>query len=201
MMSRYKQQGSVLIISLVLLLVLTILGISSMDNTIMEEKMAGNLYQSNVAFQNAEMALRFAEADIMSLSKTTKIIGSNCGANGVWNGVAGGSWLVDEDDPCTESSHSVSIDKWSVAKWMSKTQQNATLATPTSGTAFRYPAGATSPTGFYFVEELSPICDSLSVGQQQDQLSCTDQYQVTAMGLGPGDRLRAYVRSTLLRRY
>ncbi|NOZ52561.1 MAG: hypothetical protein GXP08_05370 [Gammaproteobacteria bacterium] len=49
-----SQQGSVLTISLFLLLVLTIIGASALNNTIMDEKMAANLQNNVIAFQAAE---------------------------------------------------------------------------------------------------------------------------------------------------
>jgi type IV pilus assembly protein PilX len=58
-----RQRGVVLIVALVVLLVLTLLGISSMQGTVMEERMAGNMYDRNLAFQAAEAALRAGEAD------------------------------------------------------------------------------------------------------------------------------------------
>lgn len=58
---RQRQTGSVLAISLVILLVLTILGVNSMSSLMLEEKMAGNTRQSMVASQAAEVALRAGE--------------------------------------------------------------------------------------------------------------------------------------------
>lgn len=55
------QKGAVLIVSLVLLIIMTLLGLSSMSNTVMEERMAGNQRNSNLAFQAAESALRSGE--------------------------------------------------------------------------------------------------------------------------------------------
>ena len=55
------QSGSVLIISLIVMLVLTILGVSGMKSAVLEEKMAGNLRDSQLAFQAAEATLREAE--------------------------------------------------------------------------------------------------------------------------------------------
>ena len=49
--SRNQQRGAVLIISLIMLLVLTLLGVTSMRTTILEEKMAGNLRDKNTSFQ------------------------------------------------------------------------------------------------------------------------------------------------------
>jgi len=55
------QRGSVLIISLIIMLVLTIVGVSGMKTSLLEEKMAGNLRDSQLAFQAAEATLKQAE--------------------------------------------------------------------------------------------------------------------------------------------
>jgi type IV pilus assembly protein PilX len=56
-----RQQGAVLITSLIILMVMTMIGLSSMQSTIVEEKMAGNMRDQAVAFQSAETALRTGE--------------------------------------------------------------------------------------------------------------------------------------------
>jgi len=53
-----RQQGAVLIISLMLLIVLTMLGISALDSTKLETKMAANTAERNRALQIAEIGLR-----------------------------------------------------------------------------------------------------------------------------------------------
>ncbi len=60
--NRKRQGGAILITALMILLLLTIFGLSSMDTNILEEKMAGNMRDRNTAFQAAESALRSAEA-------------------------------------------------------------------------------------------------------------------------------------------
>ena len=59
-----RQQGAILIIALLFLVLLTIIGVSSISGVALEEKMAGNLREQNVAFQAAESALRDAEIDL-----------------------------------------------------------------------------------------------------------------------------------------
>jgi len=59
--SNGTQRGSALIISLVILLVLTLIGITGMQTTVLEEKMSGNFRDKNIAFQAAESAMRDAE--------------------------------------------------------------------------------------------------------------------------------------------
>lgn len=56
-----QQSGAVLIISLVMLLLLTLIGISGTQTSSLEERMAGNLRDKSLAFQTAESALRVAE--------------------------------------------------------------------------------------------------------------------------------------------
>jgi type IV pilus assembly protein PilX len=62
------QTGLVLVASLIMLLLLTIIGVTSMQNITLEEKMAGNMRDRNIAFQAAEAALRDAESDISNNS-------------------------------------------------------------------------------------------------------------------------------------
>lgn len=49
-----RQDGIVLVVGLVFLLVLTILGVTSLRTTTLQQRMAGNLQQRTVAFQDAE---------------------------------------------------------------------------------------------------------------------------------------------------
>ena len=65
-----QQQGAVLVVSLIMLLVMTLIGISSMRTTVLEEKMASNYRDSNIAFQAAEAALLDAEKDILCIDTT-----------------------------------------------------------------------------------------------------------------------------------
>lgn len=56
-----KQQGAVLAICLILLTVMTILGVTSISNSTLEEKMSSNARDRAVALQNAEVGLLEAE--------------------------------------------------------------------------------------------------------------------------------------------
>lgn len=62
--SPQHQSGAVLVVSLIMLLLLTIIGVTSMQTTSLEEKMAGNMRDKNLAFQAAESALKAAEASL-----------------------------------------------------------------------------------------------------------------------------------------
>ena len=58
----YRQKGAALAVSLLILMVMTVLGISAMSTTTLQERMANNHRQNQLAFQSAEAALRTAEA-------------------------------------------------------------------------------------------------------------------------------------------
>ena len=66
------QGGAVLIVSLILLAVLTLLGLSTMSTTSLEEKMAANTQESTRAFQIAETGLARAFRTT-GLSELTKL--------------------------------------------------------------------------------------------------------------------------------
>lgn len=58
------QRGMVLVVGLIFLLLMTIIGTTAIQTTTLDERMAGNMKDRNVAFQAAEAALRNAEQDI-----------------------------------------------------------------------------------------------------------------------------------------
>ncbi|MEX0731360.1 MAG: PilX N-terminal domain-containing pilus assembly protein [Aquisalimonadaceae bacterium] len=60
------QRGVALVLSLVILLVLTLISVTAMRGSILEERMAGGLQDHNRAFQAAEAALRDAERYLQS---------------------------------------------------------------------------------------------------------------------------------------
>ena len=61
---RNRQAGAVLVVSLIFLLIMTVLALSSMRTSTLEEKMAGNIGDRNLAFQSTESAVREAEVYI-----------------------------------------------------------------------------------------------------------------------------------------
>jgi type IV pilus assembly protein PilX len=80
---RSRQRGVALFISLVLLLVLTIIGVSAVQTTSLEERMARNSHDSVLAFQSAEAALREAENFLQTNVNTTATF-TPAGNNGLW---------------------------------------------------------------------------------------------------------------------
>ena len=60
-MNNRKERGAVLIVSLIFLLLMTLLGVTAMRMTMMQERMAGNLREAALTFQAAEVGLSTAE--------------------------------------------------------------------------------------------------------------------------------------------
>ena len=58
---RCNEKGASLVVVLLLLLVVTLLGLASLRSTLLQERMAGNLFARGNAFQVAEAVLREAE--------------------------------------------------------------------------------------------------------------------------------------------
>lgn len=56
-----SQRGAALVISLVFLVVMTLVGVTVMNTTTLQERMAGNTADRSIAFQAAESALREGE--------------------------------------------------------------------------------------------------------------------------------------------
>jgi type IV pilus assembly protein PilX len=63
-MTAKSERGMALLVSLVFLLLLTLIGISSMQNATLQEKMAGSVTLRNQSFQVAEAALRIGESAV-----------------------------------------------------------------------------------------------------------------------------------------
>ena len=64
---QFKQTGSALIVALSILVVLTLLGVASMQGSSLQEKMAGNSRDAQVAFQAAEAAIRQGELYVFNI--------------------------------------------------------------------------------------------------------------------------------------
>jgi type IV pilus assembly protein PilX len=79
--ARNKQRGAILIVALIFLLVMTVLILASMRGTVMQERMASNLYDRSLAFQAAEAALREGERFVLE-NAPKPTAASGCDAQG-----------------------------------------------------------------------------------------------------------------------
>lgn len=115
-MSRHpviRQQGTVLFVSLVFLLILSTLGITAMNGSIVEERMAGNSRDINMAFQAADSALRSGEQYIANTGNnvSTRIAGVARGSCGTGTNKGLCSLPLTYTNPVTPA--------WSSVNWSS----------------------------------------------------------------------------------
>jgi len=171
--SRYgklrSQAGAVLIVSLVLLLVLTILGIAGVQNTTMEERMAGNYRDRFSAFQAAEAALRFGERSV--------------GVYSTFSVMEPKFEIGDSDGFYSAEKVTGSTDPMDPSKYVSVT--GVTIDEVAS-------------TPEYFIEKLPKVplpTSSLVVGFQ-GKATDVQYYRVSGKGLGSGGRAEVILQST-----
>jgi type IV pilus assembly protein PilX len=101
------QSGVVLVVSLIILVLLTIIGLAGMQSTSLEEKMAGNMRAKNQAFQAAEGALQAGEIYVQILSGKQPDGSLDCP-------------VTDMDDGLVNSATEPAIDIGSGSVWSGK---------------------------------------------------------------------------------
>lgn len=73
-----RQRGAVLIVGLIMLLLLTMIGLASIRGSDLQERMAGNMRDRNLAFQSAEAVLREGES-VLNLAVLPSFSGGTVG--------------------------------------------------------------------------------------------------------------------------
>ncbi len=75
--SKVKQNGSAIIICLMLLTIATLIALNAVNSTVLEQKMAGNIRNKQLSFQAAESGLRAGEQSAALLANVTIFDGTN----------------------------------------------------------------------------------------------------------------------------
>lgn len=104
--ARGRETGSAMIVSLIFLLLMTLIGTTAMRSATMQEQMAGNTRDWNLAFQAAEAALRDAEDYLLTTSSLPEFDDNaglyqiNSPDRPVWTGgtVSNGNGAIAHDD-------------------------------------------------------------------------------------------------------
>ena len=69
-----RQSGAVLVISLIVLLIVTVLGVGSMETAVFQERMAANAQNKNVAFQETANLLEDVLRDENVLGRSSTVL-------------------------------------------------------------------------------------------------------------------------------
>ena len=173
------QNGAVLIISLIMLLLLTLIGTPAMQSTSLEEKMAGNMRDENLAFQAAETALRAGESIIMLNPPAFSVGGNGTGGTGLYTTVGVGAQAG---------------GYWQTVDWSS----NTAVAIYTGGSLNHVNSAPR-----YIIEELSSTASSAASanagGSLESNTAGSSQtvswYRITARGTGGSDNAVVIVQS------
>lgn len=195
-----RQRGVIFVTAMLFLVVLSLLVLSIMRTSILEERMAGHSRDWNLAFQAAESALRDAEREIRA---GTRIIGKTgfvdkCSSATNTNGA--GLCLP---NLCTNTTAGASYDCYPIWIDLDK-QQNDTgwKSGANSGKSITYgeKTGATAITGIstpprYIIEVLS-VPDASSLKPPPGMPAEKYLYRATAVGFGANINTRVMLQGT-----
>ncbi len=198
-----KENGAVLIVGMLFLIVLTLLVISLMRTSILEERMIANARDWNVAFQAAESALRDAEREIATGTRVVGLTGFVSGCSSSTDTRGAGLCLP---NLCTNTSASgdclpIWIDlatKQGDTGWISGASAGKSIAYAAAIPGYK--AAATPITGVaaqprYIIEVLS-VPDAASLKPPPGQPSQKYVYRATAVGFGASASTRVMLQGT-----
>lgn len=192
-----RQSGSVLIVSLVILLVLTLLGLSGMSNTVLQERMAGNLQESMSAFQAAEAGLRVGEIDVRdNIRPDNSVFKSDC------TGSVGGSAVTGLCEPAGASG--LSYDVWvtstgSAVYWDPTNAANDRRTRPYTTVAVSTVLQDVSRQPAYIIEKLPVVERGGSIVAGYASQPPAEWYRITSRGFGRSGQSQATVQSVVRR--
>jgi type IV pilus assembly protein PilX len=182
-----REQGVVLAIGLLILVIMTLIGVTAMTTTSLENKMAGNLKDWNLALQAAEAGLRDAETDV---AISGRVSGKT---NAVDNCAALLSSPSDQDGQCL-SPVTATTNLWQTIDWT----ESASPVKYVKYGRFTAAPGYTSTEGFaalprYIIEPM----DSNKPGE--DNLTFphkTKTFRITVVGYGGTTDANVMLQST-----
>lgn len=174
-----RQEGLVLIIGLIMLLLMTIVGLAAIRGTGLQESMAGNMRDRNLAFQAAEAGLRVGE-DFVSTNNVELL---------AFDGST--SWQVpDQNKPGLTP-----VQNWDPSRWASD-------ANPVP-TSMHLESIASADRPRYVVEKV--VVTALSAARQDgsgvglsslENIEPPEFYRVTSLGVGGTGTSEAIVQTS-----
>ncbi|MFT4178467.1 MAG: PilX N-terminal domain-containing pilus assembly protein [Thermomonas sp.] len=124
MTSVRHQSGVSLLVVLLLLVMMTLLGLAVLRGSLLEERMSANMYDRSLAFQQAESALREAEATVRAAVQANglgHVIGARCGDDPNSVGTITDANCVTPADAYTGGGTCASVTNLKQACWFTAT--------------------------------------------------------------------------------
>ena len=171
------QRGTILVTSMLLLLVLTIIGITAMQMSRMQERMAGNTRDLNLAFQGAEAGLRNGEA-LIQIQAARPDTSATAGSKFYTQGT-------------------ITNPETGTTTWWNTNGLEYEADNDRSATTAEVSDLAADPR--FVVESIGFVSDSLTVGHGPPE--GRDFYQVTGRSTGGSGQANTTLRSTYARRF
>ena len=186
--SMKRQQGAVLVVSLLLLLVMTVLALGASQTTRLQERMSAGMRDRDLAFESSEAGLRNGERIIDSLL----VAPSPC---------TSGRCQVYDRTVLPTSMAFQTPDWWDNNAWSYVTDEtfNTTQHTASSGGLISG-SGMTGADPQFVVEELEEVPDALSVPPTGPPPSRI-YYRVTSAAQGGTQQAQVVLQSTFARRF
>jgi len=172
MVVRQGQKGAALIVSIIILLVITMLGLTAIQNSSLQERMATAMVDRSIAFEAAEAALRDAQAWLDA--QTVRPTAGNSGRPDVWAG-----------DGTVASVLGADTESWSAAQWAAHSR------------AYSQSISGASEVPRYVIEEWQFLPDSLEAGATAGVW----YYRVTARGMGGSASAEVLLQASLRKRF
>ncbi|MGV3592521.1 MAG: pilus assembly PilX family protein [Gammaproteobacteria bacterium] len=174
---RRNQRGTILIVCLVFLTILTLMAVSGMDSSVTEERMAGNMQDYNQAFEAAEVAIEQGE-----LWLSTQLNLPTSDAAGTAD-----VWTSNGPDPDTDG----------IGWWL---ERGAAWWTANGNAVSGVGEVSAQPT--YVIEEIFTSTDGQSLAIGTGELSQTRVlHRVTARATGSSGNSEVMLQSTYIRTY
>jgi type IV pilus assembly protein PilX len=203
-----RQAGAVLIVGLVILLVVTMIGISGQNSTVLQERLAGNMRQNNIALQAAEAGLQVGLTYIEQ--QDLPITANDSGTNYVWTSCSVADTKTLNEDassnhPCkrldtvleswrTPPSELAEGEEYQGVEYAVLVQ--ALDNAPAAGADVSIPGVVAQPR--IYIEARRDLSTSGRNTQAESRgIGPTYYYTVTSVGFGGNEQARAVLQSTI----
>jgi type IV pilus assembly protein PilX len=191
-----RQQGVILIVSLIMLLAMTLIGVALSTGSVLQERMASNNRQSSLARLNAESALREAEVRLEGLFATTGDVFSEIVTQ--FNTTGDELRVAVSVSGLTFDTLPNSFDVTDASDWTT----NSAFSAAATAAAKISAAGPIQTRPRYMVEyigllPLNQSADSIDMSAEasQDVSQIPHAFRITAIGYGQNEKMYSVLQS------
>ena len=193
-----KQGGATLVISLIILAIVTLMGVSSMQSSNTELKVAASMRDRGVAFEAAEAALLIVEEELATNPPRTEALYSTCSGAGCYNATCDGGLCFDGSYLSGDTEYECQVADGADTTQRVEYWSDSTLNVWGNGAKHQTVSvdSITTPVK-YIVEFLCFVAkDADTVFDETEQDNGAPLYRITALAQGNGNRASVALQST-----